>query len=81
MVREEKLFRLSVQLADRQGQLGLLCSEIGLAGGNINTVVHDRTFLAHDAKSARVELEIEVAEPDVQMRIEAKLSELGFLVG
>ena len=78
MVREERLFRLSIQIADQQGQLGLLCSEIGLAGGNINTVVHDRTFLSNDAKSARVEVEIEVADPLMRPAIEARLVELGF---
>lgn len=55
-----RLFRLSIQIADQQGQLGLLCNEIGLAGGNINAVVHDRTSLSNDTKSARVEVEIEV---------------------
>lgn len=81
MVREERLFRLCVQLADQQGQLGLLCAEIGLAGGNINTVVHDRTFLVNDAKSARVELEVEVADPAMRPVIEARLTELGFRLG
>lgn len=80
MVREERLFRLCIQLADRQGQLGVLCSEIGLAGGNINTVLHDRTFLANDAKSARVELEVEVADPAMRSIIEAKLEALGFVL-
>ena len=80
MVREDRLFKLCIQLADRQGQLGLLCSEIGLAGGNINTVVHDRTFLANDAKSARVELEVEVADPTMRAHITERLTNLGFLL-
>jgi ACT domain-containing protein len=80
MVREERLFRLCIQLADQQGQLGVLCTEIGLVGGNINTVVHDRTFLVNDAKSARVELEVEVADPAMRSIIEARLSELGFVL-
>lgn len=78
MVREERLFRLRIQLADQQGQLGVLCTEIGEAGGNINTVVHDRTFLVNDAKSARVELEVEVADPAMRAVIEARLTALGF---
>ena len=80
MVREDRLFRLCIQLADRQGELGLLCSEIGLAGGNINSVVHDRTFLVNDAKSARVELEVEVADPAMRSAISARLQKLGFLL-
>lgn len=78
MVREGRLFKLCIQLADQQGQLGLLCSEVGLAGGNINTVIHDRTFLVNDAKSARVELEIEVADAAMRQAIETRLTELGF---
>lgn len=80
MVREQRLFKLCIQLADQQGQLGVLCTEIGLAGGNINTVVHDRTFLVNDAKSARVELEVEVADPAMRPAIEARLTELGFML-
>ena len=80
MVREQRLFRLRIQLADQQGELGLLCSEIGLAGGNINSVVHDRTFQVTDAKSARVELEVEIADPAMRALIEARLVQLGFML-
>lgn len=80
MVRDERLFKLCIQLADQQGQLGVLCTEIGLAGGNINTVVHDRTFLVNDAKSARVELEVEVADAAMRPLIERRLTELGFVL-
>ncbi len=80
MVREQRLFRLCIQLADRQGELGVLCTEIGLAGGNINTVVHDRTFLVNDAKSARVELEVEVADPAMRPLIAERLIKLGFVL-
>ena len=80
MVRDERLFKLCIQLADQQGQLGVLCTEIGLAGGNINTVAHDRTFLVNDAKSARVELEVEVADPAMRPAIEKRLKELGFVL-
>ena len=80
LVREDRLFRLCVQLADQAGTLGLLCSEIGLAGGNINSVTHDRTFLASDAKSARVELEIEVADAALRPEIKHRLIALGFYV-
>lgn len=78
LVRDERLFRLRVQLPDQAGTLGQLCTEVGLAGGNINSVVHDRTFLANDAKSARVELEIEVADPAYRNTITSRLEALGF---
>ncbi len=80
LVRDEKLFRLRIQLPDMAGMLGQLCTEIGEGGGNINSVVHDRTFLAHDAKSARVEVEIEVAEPEARLRISERLSAAGFVI-
>lgn len=79
-VREGTLFRLGVQLPDRAGALGRLCAEVGRLGGNIDTVVHDRSFLAADAKSARVELEIELGDPVLRSRLESGLEEQGFTV-
>ncbi len=79
-IRDGTLFRLGVQLPDRTGTLGQLCAEIGQLGGNINSVVHDRGFLAADAKSARVEIELELADPALRQLMEARLCELGFIV-
>ncbi|WP_447763500.1 threonine ammonia-lyase [Sphingopyxis panaciterrae] len=81
MVRDRKLFRLRVELSDQAGALGRLCTEIGNAGGNINSVQHDRTFLKNDAKTARVELEIEVADPELRNTIFLRLAEAGFAFG
>ena len=80
LVRDEKLFRLRIHLPDRVGLLGQLCTEVGSLGGNINSVVHDRTFLATDAKSARVEIEIEVPEPSIRNQIIHRLIAVGFQV-
>ncbi len=79
-VRDGTLFRLVVQLPDRAGSLGHLCEEIGRMGGNIDTVAHDRSFLASDAKSARVELEVELADPVLRAALELSLTERGFLI-
>ncbi len=79
-VRDGTLFRLVVQLPDRTGTLGQLCAEIGEMGGNINTVIHDRSFLAADAKSARVEVEVELADASRRAAIEARLEEIGMVV-
>ena len=79
-VRDGTLFKLIVQLPDRIGSLGRLCAEIGRMGGNIDTVVHDRRFLAADAKSARVELEIELADAALRPTMEASFTNLRFLV-
>lgn len=80
LVRDEKLFRLRIQLLDMAGMLGQICTEIVQGGGNIKRVVHDRTFLAPDAKSARVEVEIEVDDPDAQLGITERLSAAGFVI-
>lgn len=80
-VRDGYLFRLGVQLPDRAGALGELCAKVGGVGGNIDTVVHDRSFSAADAKSARVELEIELADPIVRTTLERSLRESGFRLG
>lgn len=58
-VRDGTASKLAVQLPDRTGLLGELCAESGRMGGNIDTVQLDRSFLAHDAKSARAELEVD----------------------
>lgn len=79
-VREGTLFRLVVQLPDRTGTLGQLCAEIGGMGGNINTVIHDRAFLAADAKSARVEVEVELADSSRRAAIETRLKQIGMIV-
>jgi threonine dehydratase len=76
LVREGRLLHVRVVLPDQAGSLGRACSEIGQLGGNINAVLHDRTYVPIDAKSARVEFEIEVTEAPVGERILARLNEL-----
>lgn len=80
LVRDGLLFRLVVQLPDRAGALGQLCAEIGRMGGNIDSVTHDRSFLAADAKSARVEVEVEIADPDARAPLLETLARKGFEV-
>ena len=78
LVRNGQLLRLAVTLPDQAGALGRLCTTVGEFGGNINTVTHDRTFLARDARSARVELEIELADASSAGRLLEHLEKLGF---
>lgn len=80
LVAERRLVRLRIDVPDTAGTLGLLCSEIGHAGGNINSVVHDRTFLATGAKSVRVEVEVEFADPAALAVIEQRLESHGLAV-
>lgn len=77
LVREGRLLRLAVELPDQAGALGLLCTAIGELGGNINSIVHDRLFLGQDAKSVRVEAEVEVADRAAGARILERLTGLG----
>jgi len=76
-MREGKLLHLRILVPDRTGALGALCTAIGTCGGNINTVTHDRTFLGDDARSARVELEVELTDSAVANVIFQKLAAMG----
>ena len=80
MLREGRLLRLHVVVPDQVGMLGRLCTEIGLAGGNINSVVHDRALLNNDSKSVRVAVEVEVNDTVVGKNLVQRLEESGFIV-
>ena len=77
LAREGRLVRLRVDLPDQAGALATVCTEIGALSGNINSVDHDRAFAGVAARSARVEFEIEVPEPEAAERILARLAALG----
>lgn len=76
-VRDGKLLHLRMILPDRTGTLGELCTVIGACGGNINSVTHDRTFPADNARSARVQLEIELTDPAIAAVIFDKVGAMG----
>lgn len=76
-VRDGKLLHLRMILPDRTGTLGELCTAIGACGGNINSVTHDRTFPADNARSARVQLEIELTDPAIAAVIFDKVGAMG----
>ncbi len=80
MLREGRLLRLHVVVPDQVGMLGRLCTEIGLGGGNINSVVHDRALLINDSKSVRVAVEVEVNDTVVGKNLVQRLEESGFVV-
>ena len=77
LAREGRLIRLRADLSDQAGALASVCAEIGALSGNINSVTHDRAFGEIAARSARVEFEIEVPEPEAAERILVRLAELG----
>lgn len=77
-LREGTILRLVAELPDTSGSLGRLCSAIGAMGGNINTVVHDRTLMSADAKTTQVAVEFELADPALNAPLRAHLAEQGF---
>lgn len=77
-LREGTILRLVAELPDTSGSLGRLCSAIGAMGGNINTVVHDRTLMSADAKTTQVAVEFELADPAQNAPLRAHLAEQGF---
>ncbi len=77
-LREGTILRLVAQLPDTSGSLGRLCSAIGEMGGNINTVVHDRTLMSIDAKTTQVAVEFELADAELQPPLRAHLEREGF---
>jgi threonine dehydratase len=62
LVRDGRLVRLRVSLADVAGSLARVATMIGDAGGNIVEVQHQRVFDAASAKSAEVEFVVEARD-------------------
>lgn len=64
---EGTIVLLGIQLPYQAGGLGLMRTEMGEAGGNIDTVRHDRSFRVLDAASVRVEVDFELSRPSMIM--------------
>jgi len=62
MVRDGRLVRLHVDIADRPGSLADVAGRIAGAGGNILEVEHHRLFSAASAKAAELEMLIEARD-------------------
>jgi threonine dehydratase len=80
LVHSGRLSRLRVRLDDRPGSLAKLTGALGLAGGNIVEVLHQRLFAAAPIHSTEVELVIETLDRTHADTIIATLEAEGYQV-
>jgi threonine dehydratase len=64
LAREGRLTQLTIDLADRPGQLAKVANVVGEAGANIVEVYHQRVFSDLPAKAALLQLVIETRDRD-----------------
>jgi threonine dehydratase len=62
LVRDGRIVRLRVKINDRPGALAAVATQIGLAGGNIIEVQHQRLFGGIAAKSAELDIILETRD-------------------
>lgn len=74
LVRQQRMVRLRVEVADQPGALARIAGIIGAQGGNIVEVQHQRWFGGVPAKSADLDLLIETMGPEHVDRIRAALA-------
>jgi threonine dehydratase len=77
LVRQQRMVRLRVEVADQPGALSRIAGLIGAEGGNIVEVQHQRWFGGVPAKSADLDLLIETMGPAHVERIGAALAREG----
>jgi threonine dehydratase len=79
LVKVGRLFRVSVDLRDRPGELGKLVSSIAATGANVRAIDHDRTRRDVAIGGARVMLELETRGPAHIETIREQLKSLGYV--
>jgi threonine dehydratase len=80
LVRDGRLARLLVEVADVPGSLAAVATAVGDAGANIVEVLHQRMLLDVPARSAELEVVVETMDHDHLDRVTAALDEAGFAV-
>ena len=75
LLRDGRLLRLNMDIPDRPGVLADIATRIGVSGGNIIEVIHQRLFDAPSVQSAELELMIEARDPAHANAIEAALAQ------
>ena len=78
LAREGRILSLTVELEDRPGQLALVATVVGEAGGNILEVNHNRMMTGTPLKSASLSLVIEARDTAHAAEIRQKLLDSGF---
>lgn len=78
MVRDGRILRLKVDIADSPGSLAAVAKLIADGGGNVLEVQHERLFGASNAKSTDIEFTIEVRNREQGIEIQNSLTDSGF---
>ncbi len=78
--RENKIITLRLQSDDQPGTLGVIATEIGKCGANILEVSHRRMFLDVPAKSATIDIIIEIRDAQHASAVIESLTKYGFQV-
>ena len=80
LVRDGRMLRLAVDIADRPGVLAEVSGRIAEAGGNIIEVTHQRLFAAESVKSAALDMIVEARDAAHGQAILDALSGAAFVV-
>lgn len=80
LVRDGRLLRLAVDIADRPGVLADVAGRIAQAGGNIIDVAHQRLFAAPSVRTAELDLVVEARDAAHGAEILAALEGAAFRV-
>lgn len=78
LMRDGRIFQLQIEVPDTPGQLALVTSIIGKAGGSIIEVAHQRLQLDISAKNTTLDVMIETRDSTHIDEIKAALTEAGF---
>lgn len=80
LVHESRLVSLSIEIEDSPGFLARVAGRVGESGGNIVQVHHERLSAGRHAKSATLEMLIEVQDESHANQIISDLQDAGFTV-
>jgi len=80
LVKDGRLVRLAVMLADRPGALARLTASIAEVRANILHIEHDRAFSRAGIGESAVELTLETSGPDQIAAVKARLAASGYRV-
>ena len=75
LLRDGRLLRLRMEIPDRPGVLADISAKIGVSGGNIIEVSHQRLFASPSVQSAQLEVMVEARDPSHAAEIEMALAD------
>ncbi len=76
LLRDGRLLRLRMDIPDRPGVLADIAGRIGVSGGNIIEVNHQRLFASPSVQAAQLEIMVEARDPIHAAEIEAALAQV-----